>query len=75
MGGRFSLPVPMFPFRELTIAGSFTGSLADAQAVLALARDGRLRPIPMHARPLAEASQALDELRAGKVVGRTVLRP
>lgn len=75
MGGRFSLPVPMFPLRELTITGSFTGPLADAQAVLALAREGKLRPIPMHARPLAQASQALDDLRAGRVVGRTVLRP
>jgi D-arabinose 1-dehydrogenase-like Zn-dependent alcohol dehydrogenase len=75
MGGRFSLPVPMFPLRELTITGSFTGPLAHAKAVVALAREGKLRPIPMHARPLAEASQALDDLRAGKVVGRTVLRP
>jgi D-arabinose 1-dehydrogenase-like Zn-dependent alcohol dehydrogenase len=74
MGGRFSLPVPMFPLRELTIAGSFTGSLADAQAVVALVREGALRPIPMRLRPLAEASQALDDLRAGKVVGRTVLQ-
>lgn len=75
MGGRFSLPVPMFPLRELTLAGSYVGSLDEAHALMKLVRDGRIRPIPVAERPLGEANAALADLRAGKVSGRVVLKP
>jgi D-arabinose 1-dehydrogenase-like Zn-dependent alcohol dehydrogenase len=75
MGGRFSLPVPMFPLRELTLAGSYVGSLDEARALMALVRDDRVRPIPVSERPLAEANAALDNLRAGGVTGRVILKP
>ncbi|HTN97082.1 MAG TPA: alcohol dehydrogenase catalytic domain-containing protein [Nordella sp.] len=75
MGGKFSLPVPMFPLRELTLAGSYVGSLEDARALLALVRQGRIRPIPVSERPLADANAALADLRAGQVSGRMILRP
>lgn len=75
MGGKFSLPVPMFPLRELTLAGSYVGSLAEARELMALVRAGRIRPIPVDERPLARANSALDDLRAGSVTGRVVLRP
>lgn len=75
MGGKFSLPVPMFPLRELTLAGSYVGSLEEARALMALVREGRVRPIPVTERPLAEANAALADLRAGSVTGRVILRP
>jgi D-arabinose 1-dehydrogenase-like Zn-dependent alcohol dehydrogenase len=75
MGGKFSLPVPMFPLRELTVAGSYVGSLEEARELMALVRAGRIRPIPVHERPLSEANGALNDLRAGAVTGRVVLRP
>lgn len=74
MGGKFSLPVPMFPLRELTLAGSYVGSLAEARELMALVKAGRIRPIPVDERPLARANSALDDLRAGSVTGRVVLR-
>jgi D-arabinose 1-dehydrogenase-like Zn-dependent alcohol dehydrogenase len=75
MGGKFSLSVPMFPLRELTLAGSYVGSLAEARELMALVRAGRIRPIPVDERPLSEANAALADLRAGNVTGRVVLRP
>jgi D-arabinose 1-dehydrogenase-like Zn-dependent alcohol dehydrogenase len=75
MGGKFSLPVPMFPLRELTLSGSYVGSLAEARELIALVRAGRIRPIPVDERPLSEANAALADLRAGGVTGRIVLRP
>jgi len=75
MGGRFSLPVPMFPLRELTLSGSYVGSLKEAHELMTLVRAGRIRPIPVNERPLAQANAALDDLRAGGVSGRVVLRP
>ena len=38
-----------------------------------LARSGNLAAIPTHERPFNQAQAALDDLRAGRVVGRTVL--
>jgi D-arabinose 1-dehydrogenase-like Zn-dependent alcohol dehydrogenase len=38
-----------------------------------LARAGKIAPIPTRERPLAEAQAALDDLRSGSIVGRTVL--
>jgi D-arabinose 1-dehydrogenase-like Zn-dependent alcohol dehydrogenase len=75
IGGRFSLPIPMFPLRQLAILGSFVGSLPEARDLVDLVKQGRIAPIPVKARPLAQATQALDDLRHGRVVGRVVLAP
>jgi D-arabinose 1-dehydrogenase-like Zn-dependent alcohol dehydrogenase len=75
MGGRFDLPVPMFPLRELTVAGSYVGTLAEARELIRLASEGIVRPIPFTQRPLSEASAALDDLRRGRVIGRIALTP
>jgi len=75
IGGEMKLPVPTFPLKGVSILGSYVGSLAEAKAMLALVRAGRVPPIPVTTRPLAEAQAALDDLRAGKTVGRMVLVP
>jgi propanol-preferring alcohol dehydrogenase len=73
IGGGFSTAVAMFALRAMTIEGILTGTLAEADELLTLARGGTAVPIPMTERPLAQAQSALDDLRAGRVVGRTVL--
>ncbi|HEU0159974.1 MAG TPA: alcohol dehydrogenase [Hyphomicrobiaceae bacterium] len=75
IGGSFSLPVPMFPLRALTIMGSYVGSLAEAREMLALVQAGKVAPIPVELRQFEETSAALDDLRAGRVVGRVVITP
>jgi D-arabinose 1-dehydrogenase-like Zn-dependent alcohol dehydrogenase len=74
-GGSFTLPVPMFPLRALTVMGSYVGSPAEAAEMLALVKAGRVTPIPIELRPLAETSRTLDDLRAGRIVGRVVITP
>jgi propanol-preferring alcohol dehydrogenase len=74
-GGALSVPLPFMPQRSLTIQGSYVGTLEDLDEVLALGREGRVPPIPLDLRPLDAAPQALDDLRAGRVTGRVVLRP
>ena len=73
LGGTFSIAAAMFAIRPMTIEGSFTGTLAETRELLDLARSGKIKPIPIHDRPLAQAQAALEDLRAGRVVGRTVL--
>ena len=57
--------------RILTSVGNRRSELVEA---LHLAASGRLRT-QVSTRPLEEASQVLDDLRAGRVVGRAVLVP
>ena len=73
LGGNFSIAAAMIAIKAMTIEGTLTGTLAEARELLELARSGKISPIPTHDRPLNEAQAALDELRAGRVVGRTVL--
>ena len=75
IGGSFSLPVPMFPLRALTIMGSYVGSTREAREMLDLVKAGKVAPIPVETRPLGETSRSLDDLRAGKIVGRVVITP
>src|SRR5579871_6153946 len=74
LGGNFSMAAAMFAIKAMTIEGTLTGTLAEARELLDLARAGKIAPIPTHDRPLKEAQAALDDLRAGRVVGRTVLQ-
>lgn len=74
-GGAFAMPIPMLPMRAITIAGSYVGSLAEAKEMLSLVKKGGVKPIPVEERPLNAASRSLDDLRAGKVLGRVVLTP
>lgn len=72
-GGRFSMPIPMFPLRAISLIGSYVGSLAETEAMLALVKAGKVDPIPIERRPLDQAGPTLDDLRRGEVLGRVVL--
>jgi D-arabinose 1-dehydrogenase-like Zn-dependent alcohol dehydrogenase len=74
-GGGFSMPVPMFPLRALTIMGSYVGSTTEAREMLDLVKAGKVAPIPVELRGLARTSSTLDDLRAGNIVGRVVVTP
>ena len=74
-GGALQLPLPLIPLRQLAIVGSNTGTLAETREMMALVRAGRVAPIPLTRRPLAEAEDALCSLQRGAVTGRLVLVP
>jgi alcohol dehydrogenase len=73
LGGNFSIAAAMIAIKAMTIEGTLTGTLAEARELIDLAKSGKIAPIPTHERPLNQAQAALDDLRAGRVVGRTVL--
>ena len=74
-GGAMQMPLPMFPFRTISIGGSMTGSLGETQEMMELVRAGKVDPIPYTTRPLSAANRTLDDLREGKITGRVVLTP
>jgi D-arabinose 1-dehydrogenase-like Zn-dependent alcohol dehydrogenase len=71
-GGEIPLSLGATILRALTIRGSHLGSIAELHEVVALARAGRIRPMPLQIRPLDQVSRTLDELKQGAVTGRVV---
>ena len=65
----------MIPMKAATIAGSYTGNLSETRELLDLARLGVVPNIPIQRRRVSEAAEALEDLKAGRVVGRVVLIP
>lgn len=72
-GGELIHPLPPIAQRAIGIVGSYVGNLQELKEVVALAKKKKLRPIPVETRPAAQANAALEDLKAGKVLGRIVL--
>lgn len=73
-GGEIPLSLVPTAQRALTIQGSYVGSLAEMHEVIALARSGKLQPIPTAECSMDQVSAILDQLKAGSVIGRVVAR-
>jgi alcohol dehydrogenase/propanol-preferring alcohol dehydrogenase len=72
-GGELSHPLPPIAQRGIGIIGSYVGNLQELKEVVALAKKRKLRPMPVETRPADQANAALDDLKAGRVLGRIVL--
>lgn len=72
-GGDVTISTPFFPMKAMTIQGSYVGSLPDMKELLDLVSRTGAPPVPLRERPLDEVNEALNDLRAGKVIGRVVL--
>jgi D-arabinose 1-dehydrogenase-like Zn-dependent alcohol dehydrogenase len=73
-GGEIAISIAGTILRAITIQGSHLGSVDELKAVVALAREGKIKPIPIQTRPLSDVSLTLDELKVGKVAGRVVVQ-
>lgn len=74
-GGSLQISLPLLPLKGIGLIGSFTGSPAEMADLMAMVKSGRVKPLPVATRPLAEAQATLDDLVAGRIVGRVVLTP
>jgi len=74
-GGDLTLSLPPIPMRALTIQGSYVGSVPEMTELMELVRRTGLPAVPVTTRPLDDVNAVMDELRAGKVIGRVVLTP
>src|SRR6188508_1313340 len=74
-GGDLTVPLPPIPMRALTIQGSYVGSLPEMKELIELVRRTGIPPVPVATRPLEDVNAVMDQLRAGKVIGRVVLTP
>lgn len=72
-GGELVHPLPPIAQRAIGIVGSYVGSLQELKEVVSLAKRRKIRPAPVELRPADDAARALDDLKAGRVLGRIVL--
>ena len=74
-GGDVTLSLPPIPMRALTVQGSYVGSLPEMAELMELVRRTGVPPVPVATRRLEDVNAVLDDLRAGKIIGRVVLTP
>ena len=72
-GGSLAIPLATLPLRGVSLIGVYTGTLPEFRELMQLAREGKIVPAPIETRPLDQAQQSLDDLRAGRIRGRVVL--
>jgi D-arabinose 1-dehydrogenase-like Zn-dependent alcohol dehydrogenase len=72
-GGSITIPLATLPLRSISIGGVFTGTLDEFRELMALAREGKVKPMPIETRQPETAQRSLDDLRAGRIRGRVVL--
>jgi D-arabinose 1-dehydrogenase-like Zn-dependent alcohol dehydrogenase len=71
-GGSLSVSTVLLPIRNLTLRGSYVGTLAEMEALLSLIRAQRIEPLPLSLRSMEDVNEALSDLREGRVEGRIV---
>jgi len=74
-GGALKISLPLLPLKRLNVRGSYVGSLSEMTSLMTRVRARKIPLTPLDERPLGAVQSALDDLRAGSVVGRVVLRP
>lgn len=74
-GGSLTVPVPHFALRNVSIVGSYVGSLQDFRDLMALASGGAIGRPAVATHPLEDAEILLRDLQDGKITGRAVLAP
>lgn len=73
LSGELRVALRVLTFMQLQFRGSFLGTLQDLKEVVALAKQGRLKPMPGQPIPIQNVNRSMDLLRAGKVSGRILL--
>ena len=74
-GGEITLSTVFLPWRAIRIQGSYVGSPRELAELMAVVTAGKVPLLPITRHPLHEATQTLERLRDGKVIGRAVLVP
>lgn len=72
-GGELNISLAGMIFLPRSIMGTAMGSIDDLRTVVALAREGRLKPIPTERLPVDQVNDAFRRLHNGKVTGRIIL--
>ena len=74
-GGSLELSLVTIPLKAITIQGAYTGNYNDLIELLDLAKKGTIKPIVTKRYSLDQVNDALNDLKARKIIGRAVINP
>lgn len=74
-GGSMPLSLVTIPLKSITIQGAYTGNYNDMVELIELAKKGVIKPVISKRYSIAEANEALENLKARKIIGRAVINP
>eukprot|EP00927_Polykrikos_kofoidii_P033707 TRINITY_DN28527_c0_g1_i1.p1 TRINITY_DN28527_c0_g1~~TRINITY_DN28527_c0_g1_i1.p1 ORF type:complete len:425 (+),score=38.73 TRINITY_DN28527_c0_g1_i1:1-1275(+) len=74
MGGKMECPLPMFAIRCLAVEGTLCGNMRQAKDMFDLLRGGKVPVVPHGFRSIFEVNAAMQDMIAGKYIGRCVLK-
>lgn len=74
-GGGVNLSIPLLPMRNLTLRGSYVGSLAEFHELLLLLRQPGVGHVPVQTAPMARINDLFDDIQQGRVHGRVLATP
>ncbi|RNJ77508.1 MAG: zinc-binding alcohol dehydrogenase [Nitrosopumilus sp. D6] len=74
-GGSLEISLVTIPLKSITIQGAYTGSYSDMTELIDLAKKGVIKSVISKRYALADANDALSDLRARKIIGRAVINP
>jgi propanol-preferring alcohol dehydrogenase len=69
-GGTLKFPTAVLATRQLTLRGSYVGTLDELRALVEQVRNGHIKPIPVRSAQIANLNEDLSALRSGKIQGR-----
>jgi alcohol dehydrogenase, propanol-preferring len=73
--GSLDMNLALIPLRAYTLTGASTGKFADLVELVALSKMGKIRSVVTRRFTLEQASEGLENLKAGKIIGRAVFSP
>lgn len=74
-GGELKLSLVSMPTKAYKLIGSYTGSLNDLIELVSLSKRGVIKPVVSNRFKLGQATEALQMLKDGKILGRGVINP
>lgn len=74
-GGSTEISLVTIPLKAITIQGAYTGNYNDMLELIGLAKRGVIKSVVSKKYPLAEANNALEDLKNRKILGRAVINP
>ena len=74
-GGSINISLVTIPLKSLTIQGAYTGNYNDMVELIDLAKKGVIKPVISKRYSIDEANEALENLKARKIIGRAVINP
>lgn len=74
-GGSINLQLVTIPLKSIIIQGAYTGNYNDMVELIELAKKGVIKPVISKRYSIDEANEALENLKARKIIGRAVINP